>query len=107
LSGNEKDLTRETTWRMSGDGSNPEILAEGCGYAMDISADGKYLLTTFAASGKRGIGQISIGDGICTVLMPDLSTLMVRVAADGNSILYLTAPIKSTCRPCFLCGESR
>jgi len=91
LSGNEKDLTKETTWRMSGDGSNAEILAEDCGYAMDISADGKYLFTTFAGSGKKGIGQISVGERTCTVLMPGLNTLMVRVAADGNSILYLTA----------------
>jgi len=91
LSGNEKDLTKATTWRMSDDGSNAEKLADDCGYAMDISADGKYLFTTFAGLGKKGIGQISIQERTCTVLMPGLNTLMVRVAADGNSILYLTA----------------
>ena len=90
LSGDEKDL-KGTTWRVSGDGSNPEKLMENCGYAMDVSANGKYLFTSFAGLGKKGIGQISIDERTCTVLMPDLNTLMVRVAADGNAILYLTA----------------
>jgi len=91
LSGSEKDSTKATIWRMSGDGSNVEKLVEDCGYAMDISADGKYLFATFAGQGRKGVGQISVGERTCTVLMPDLSTLMVRVAADGKSILYLTA----------------
>ena len=91
LSGNEKDLTKETIWRIGDDGSNSEKLVDDCGYAMDISADGKYLFATFSGSGKKGIGQISIGDRTCTVLMPGLDTLMVHVAADGNSILYLAA----------------
>jgi len=68
-----------------------ERLTEDCGYAMDISADGKYLFATYSGLGKKGIGQISIDERTCTVLMPGLNTLMVRVAADGNSILYLTA----------------
>jgi serine/threonine protein kinase len=91
LSGNEKDLTKLITWRINGDGSSAEKLVEDCGVATDVSADGKYLFATFAASGKQGIGQISIGDRTCTVLMPGLDTWLVHVAADGNSILYLKA----------------
>src|SRR3974377_907011 len=71
LSGHGKDLKKQTTWRMNGDGSSAEKLVEDCGFATDVSAaDGKYLFATFAESGKQGIGQISIGDRTCTVLMP-------------------------------------
>jgi serine/threonine protein kinase/Tol biopolymer transport system component len=91
LSGNEKDSTKASTWRMSGDGSKPEELVEDCGYAMDISPDGKYLFSAFLVGEKKGISQISIGDRMCTVLMPGLNTEVVHISSDGKSILYLAA----------------
>jgi len=91
LSGNEKDSTKASTWRMSGDGSKPEELVEDCGYAMDISPDGKYLFSAFLGGEKKGISQISIGDRMCTVLMPGLNTVIVHISSDGKSILYLAA----------------
>jgi serine/threonine protein kinase len=91
LSGNEKDPTKATTWKMSGDGSNAEILVENCDYAIDISPDGEYLFTTSVGQRRMGVGQISVVNRQCTALMPGLRTLMVRFSKDGKSILYMTA----------------
>src|SRR6266566_1962220 len=87
----DKDPAKVTTWRANADGSNAKKLAEDCGNVEDASADGKYLLTAGGPSGGLGVSQISVTDGKCTALMPELVTLIIHASQDGKSILYLTA----------------
>jgi WD40 repeat protein len=86
--GNDKDPSKITTWKAAADGSKTETLVENCGFGTDISSDGKYLI---AASVPTGINEISISDGKCTVLMPDVASAIVHFSGDGRSILYLGA----------------
>ena len=92
VGGSEKDLTKITTWKISGDGATVEKLMDDCGAVWDTSPDGKYLLSSLnAASQSIGISQYSIDEHKCTSLVPDLSSLIVRFSSDGKSILYLAA----------------
>lgn len=91
FSGYQKDPGRVTTWKASPDGSNVQTFIEGCGSVQDISPDGKYLLSGNAPQGGVGFGQTSISDHSCTMLVPDLATLILHFSPDGKSILYLTA----------------
>jgi len=87
----EKDPAKVTTWKATADGSNAEKVADDCGNVEDTSSDGKYLFLAGGPSGGVGVSQISVSDGKCTALMPELATLIVHSSADGKSILYLTA----------------
>jgi len=91
FSGYEKDPSKMTTWKVTGDGSNVETFKEGCGYAQDITPDGKYLLMGLGTGGGVGVIQATVSDGKCTALMPDLATLVLHFSPDGKSILYLVA----------------
>jgi len=87
----EKDPTKVNTWKANADGSNAQKLAEDCGNVEDTSSDGKYLLTAGGPSGGVGISQISVSDGKCTPLMPELAALIIHSSRDGKSMLYLGA----------------
>jgi eukaryotic-like serine/threonine-protein kinase len=91
FSGYEKDPAKVTIWKTTADGANVETLLEGCGDVLDTSPDGKYLLSADTAGGGVGVGQISVSDRKCTVLMPDLATVITHFSPDGKSILYLAA----------------
>jgi len=91
FSGYEKDPAKVDTWKVSGDGTNVETFVAGCGYAQDITSDGKYLLTGLAAGGGVGVNQVSVSDRKCTELMPDLAALVLHFSPDGKSIFYLVA----------------
>ncbi len=87
----DKDPAKVITWKADADGSNPKKLGENCGNVEDTSPDGKYLLSAGGPGGGLGVYQISVGDGTCTPLMPELATLIIHASQDGKSILYLTA----------------
>ncbi len=87
----DKDPAKVITWKADADGSNPKKLGEDCGNVEDTSPDGKYLLSAGGPGGGLGVYQISVGDGTCTPLMPELATLIIHASQDGKSILYLTA----------------
>ena len=76
------------TWRMNADGSSSESFLDGCGFAMDSSADGKYLLTSMMYGDKPAILEFSTADKTCTTLVPNVTTFLPRFSADGKSILY-------------------
>ena len=76
------------TWRLSPDGSSAELFSEGCGFAMDSSPDGKYLLMSMMYGDKLGIFELSVGDKKCTPLVPNVVTFLPRISSDGKSILY-------------------
>jgi serine/threonine protein kinase len=92
IGGSEKDLTKTTTWKLSGDGSSVEKVVDDCGAVWDTSPDGKYLLTSLNVGSQTvGVSQYSIDERKCTSLLPDLNTLVVRFSSDGKSILYLAS----------------
>jgi serine/threonine protein kinase/sugar lactone lactonase YvrE len=76
------------TWRLSPDGSSAELFSEGCGFAMDSSSDGKYLLMPMMYGDKLGIFELSVTDKKCTPLAPNVVTFFPRISSDGKSVLY-------------------
>lgn len=76
------------TWRLSPEGSSAELFSEGCGFAMDSSPDGKYLLMPMMYGDKLGIFELSVTDKKCFPLVPDVVTFLPRFSSDGKSLLY-------------------
>jgi Tol biopolymer transport system component len=83
----EKGAIGATIWRESAEGSAPEKLVEGCGFAFDAAPDGKYLLN-FAQGAKAGIYEYSLADRNCVLLLPGVVTFGVLFDRDGKSFLY-------------------
>jgi Tol biopolymer transport system component len=78
-----------TIWKWS-DGSNPEKLVEGCGFAYDIDPGGKYLLALFQFGGKAGVYEVPISERKCIPLLPGVASGAI-FAPDGRSLLYAVA----------------
>jgi hypothetical protein len=92
LGGSEKDLTKLTTWRVSGDGAALDKVMDGCGAVWDTSPNGKYLLLSLNAGTQTGGASLySINDHKCIPILPDVNALVVRFSSDGKAILYLAA----------------
>ncbi|HXM99315.1 MAG TPA: protein kinase [Candidatus Dormibacteraeota bacterium] len=79
---------RNSIWKESVDGSKPEKVVEGCGFAFDASPDGQYLLTLIPSGDKAGIYEFSLADAKCTSLFPGVVTFGLEFAPDGNSFLF-------------------
>jgi len=75
-------------WKESVEGSVPEKLVDGCGFAFDVSADGSYLITLFDEGEKNGIYEYSLAEKSCKPLIPGVVTFGMNFAADGKSFLY-------------------
>ena len=91
LGGSEKELTKISTWRVSGDGATVEKVADNCGAVWDTSPDGMYLLYSSSVVLSVGVSEYSLDEQKCTPILPDLNTLVVHFASDGKAILYLAA----------------
>jgi Tol biopolymer transport system component/predicted Ser/Thr protein kinase len=91
FSGSEKDPAKVTTWKTAAGGSQVQLLAEGCGFAQDVSPDGRYLLSGNAPGFGVGMNLLSVADGKCMALMPGFATLQIHFSPDGKLILYLVA----------------
>jgi len=81
------------TWRIDMDTSKAELFVDGCGFAMDSSRDGKYLLMPMMYGSKLGIFQLSVADKKCTTLIP-MSPLFSQnsvLTTSGFSIRSLPA----------------
>jgi serine/threonine protein kinase len=76
------------TWKMNSDGSNPQVIADNCGFVEDASPDGKYLLTNDPRSATLGFYELSTSDYKCTKLVSDVTTFGNFFAPDGRSFLY-------------------
>jgi len=76
------------TWRIRMDSPISEPFAEGCGFAMDTSPDGKYLLMPMMYGDKVGIFQMSVADKKCTPIVPNVTTFLPRFSLDGRALLY-------------------
>jgi Tol biopolymer transport system component len=88
LNGFEKGRSAATIWRENAEGSNPEKLADGCGYAFDVAPGGQYLLTVVVAGEKTGIYEFSLAERKCMALLPGVATFGGAFAPDGRSFLY-------------------
>jgi len=77
-----------TIWKWS-DGSNPEKLVEGCGFAYDIDPGGKYLLALFTFGEKTGVYEVPISERKCIPFLPGASSAIF--ARDGRSLLHAVA----------------
>ena len=91
VTGLAKANLKQTTWRVGLESNTTEALPEDCGFAMDASPDGKYLLNTQTSGDKVGIYEFSLSDNKCTALLPGTSTFSAYFAPDGKSLLYATA----------------
>jgi serine/threonine protein kinase len=76
------------TWRIDMDTSKAELFVDGCGFAMDSSRDGKYLLMPMMYGSKLGIFQLSVADKKCTTLIPDVTTFFPKFSSDDKWLLY-------------------
>jgi Tol biopolymer transport system component/predicted Ser/Thr protein kinase len=88
INGWEKGAKSGSIWRESVEGSEPEKLTEVCGFAFDVSPDGKYLLSLIAGGDKIGIYSFSLADRSCTRLVPGVVTFGLTIEKDGKSFLY-------------------
>jgi len=80
--------TPDSIWKESAEGSEPEKLAQGCGFTFDASPDGQYLLSLIAGGERVGIYEFSLADRKCTSLLPGVLTFGLNFAPDGKSFLY-------------------
>src|SRR5579862_1152170 len=80
--------TDTSTWRVSVDTNSAESFGEGCGFIIDVSPDGNYLLMTTLAGDQAGISELSTADRKCTSLVPGVSTFFPQFNRDGKSFNY-------------------
>jgi serine/threonine protein kinase/Tol biopolymer transport system component len=76
------------TWKVSADGGNVELLEQGCGFVVDGSPDGKFLIMHNPRGSQPGTNEFSVGDKKCRPLMPGISSFISHFATDGRSLLY-------------------
>jgi hypothetical protein len=79
--------SKPTIWKEDADGSNPELLAEGCGHVFDIPSGGRYLLT-LSLGAASSIEEFSLADKKCVPLLNGVTTFGITSAVDGKSFLY-------------------
>ena len=83
-----ENTRRAVIWKVSADGSNPEKLVEGCGFAFNMAPGGQFLISLIGGGDKAGIYEYSIADHSCTMLVPDATTFGLVFDRDGKSFLY-------------------
>jgi Tol biopolymer transport system component/predicted Ser/Thr protein kinase len=84
----ERTAKSADIWKESAEGSAPEKVIEGCGFAFDVSVDGSYLITLLNAGDKNGIYEYSLAEKSCTPVIPGVVTFGLNFAPDGKSFLY-------------------
>jgi serine/threonine protein kinase/Tol biopolymer transport system component len=87
-SGIDREASAAAVWKVDADGSNPEKVAEGCGFAFGVTPGGQYLLGVVLAGDKTGIFEFSVSDGKCISLLPGVVTFGLSFSRDGKSFLY-------------------
>lgn len=87
LSSTKSNASPLEIWEMGVDGSNRQMVEQGCGFATDVSHDGRYLLTLNYGA-DLGLRQLSLADHKCTMLVPGVTTFSVSFAPDHKAILY-------------------
>ncbi|MGA2847284.1 MAG: hypothetical protein ABSF68_17885, partial [Candidatus Acidiferrales bacterium] len=80
-----------STWKENIDGSDLRKISESCGFAAELSPDGKYLIGFLPKGDSAGIYQLSLADNKCAALIPGALTFSALFAPDGKSFLYAMA----------------
>jgi serine/threonine protein kinase/Tol biopolymer transport system component len=88
INGFEKGAKSPTIFQESVEGSEPEKLTDGCGFAFDVTADGKYLLTLDAGGENIGISSFSMADRKCTQVVPGVVTFGANLEKGDKSFIY-------------------
>jgi serine/threonine protein kinase/Tol biopolymer transport system component len=78
----------ESIFRLPVDASQPEKFVDSCGFAFDVSPDGRYLLSLISGGDHIGLYSVSIADKSCTMLVPGVVTFGLNIEKDGKSFLY-------------------
>jgi hypothetical protein len=84
----ERGARQVAIWKESVDAGNLEKMTEDCGFAFDVTPDGKYLLTWYGAPEKRGIYAVSISDRACAIVAPGVKTFGINAEKDAKGFLY-------------------
>jgi serine/threonine protein kinase/Tol biopolymer transport system component len=88
LNGASGSNSRGSIWAESVEGSAPEKLVEGCGFAFDVAPEGNYLMTIVGAGDRTGIYELSLAEKKCISLLPGVVTFGISFAPDGRSFTY-------------------
>ena len=91
LGGDDKNNRTEKNWRIFLNDSPPVPLYDGCGAAVDLSPDHKFIIGTSLWSEHPGIYQYSFADQKCTTLKSGITTYIAYFAEDGKSFIYSLA----------------
>ena len=91
LGGDDRNNRTEKNWRVFLNDSPPVPLYEGCGTAVDLSPDHKFIIGTSLWSEHPGIYQYSLADKKCTTLKSGITTYIAYFAEDGKSFFYSLA----------------
>ena len=79
-------------WDLEVTGRGEEKVADNCGFVTDSDPTGRYLLSNdFISAAGRGINEISLSDGRCISLLPNVHTSTSLFSRDGKSFLYAIA----------------
>lgn len=88
------DTGIHSLWEMNVDESQGVLLKADTMYPLDVSPDGRNII---GATWKGAhIVQLSVVTKEETMLIPDVSTSLVRVSADGKSFIYAIEGTKET-----------
>ncbi len=82
---NNQDLS---IWKVNPDNSTRELLLKNGCVITDITRDGKYLIGRISEGDPTGIYVVPLNTKKLISLIPDVSTMMVRVSPDDHSFLY-------------------
>ena len=88
LGGFGKEGRKPQNWRIFLNGSSPVLLFEDCGDVVDLSPDGKFVISTLLVGENPALYQYSFADKKCTVLKSGIATYVGLFSPDGKSFLY-------------------
>jgi serine/threonine protein kinase/Tol biopolymer transport system component len=92
LGGLDKNNRDTRNWRIFLNDSPPPVpLSDGCGMAVDLSPDHKFIISTVIWGENSGLFQYSVADKRCTTLKSGITTYIAMYSTDGKSYLYSLA----------------
>ncbi len=91
LGGEDKNVRTSRNWRVFLNDSPPVHLFDGCGTAVDLSPDRRFIIGTSLWGENPGIYQYSLADKKCTTLKSGITTYIAYFAEDGKSFFYSLA----------------
>jgi serine/threonine protein kinase len=84
----EKGVRLGSIFQESAEGSVPQKLVDGCGFAVGAAPGGQFLITLIAGGDRAGIYEFSLADRTCTSLLPGVVTFGLNFDLDGKSFVY-------------------